>query len=76
MPRKKKEPINDFKLDFTGKATLVVELIGYGPMEFRIDNKDTLLKIVRVLLKEMNNTTTVDSYGKRTETTLKKLLDF
>jgi hypothetical protein len=76
MPKKIKEPVQDITLDFTGKATLVVELVGYGPMEFRIDSKDTLMKIVRVLLEEMNNTTTVDSYDKRTQNTLNKLLDF
>jgi hypothetical protein len=77
MPKKKTvETVDELKLDFTGKMTIVMELAGFGPMEYRIDDKDVCLKIIRLLLKEMGPTMTVDSYNKRTENTLRRMLDF
>lgn len=87
MAKKKKEIVEitkvesdsmppSLKLDFTGKMSMVVELADYGPMEFRIDDKETVLKILRLLMEETGHITTVDAYNKRTGNTLKKLLDF
>jgi chromosome segregation ATPase len=69
------ESVDELKLDFTGKMSILMELEGYGPMEYRINDKDVCLKIIRLLLKEMGPTTTVDSYNKRTGNTFKKILD-
>lgn len=75
MPKKKTDTPTDLKLDFTGKASLLIELKDYGPMQYRINDLDTVMKIVRVILDASNNTTTVDSYGKREEKTFTKILD-
>ena len=77
MPRKKKlETVESLELKFTGKATLLVELENYGPIEWRIDDKDVLLEMLMIMLDNMGHTSTVNSYDKRTEKTFKRLLDF
>lgn len=76
MPRKKKEPMKDFKLKFTGKMTILIEQEEHGPIQFRVDDIDVVLEVARIILKHTDNTMTVDSYNKREETTFKKLLDF
>lgn len=75
MPKKKTEPIKDLKLNFTGKASVLVELEDYGPMQYRINDLDTVIKIIRVILDASNNTTTVDSYNAREQKTFTKILD-
>ena len=72
MPNKKS---NNLKLDFTGKMSILIELKDYGPMQYRINDLDTVMKIMRVILDASNNTTTVDSYGKREQKTFQKILD-
>lgn len=67
---------NELKISFTGKATLIIELEEHGPIELRIHDKDVLLRVMSVVLEEMNYTTPVDSYDKKTEKKLTKLLDF
>jgi hypothetical protein len=69
------DSVEGFKLNFTGKMSLLIELDGYGPMEFRVNDKDVCLKIVRVLLKEMGTKTTVDSYDDQTKSAFIKILD-
>jgi hypothetical protein len=69
------DSVEGLKLDFTGKMSLLIELDGYGPMEFRINDKDVCLEIVRVLLKEMGTKTTVDSYDDQTKSAFTKILD-
>jgi hypothetical protein len=76
MPRKKKEPLKEFKLKFTGKMTILIELEEYGPLQYRIDDMDTVMDVTRIILDKTDNTTTVNSYNKRDEHTFKKLLDF
>ena len=75
MPKKKSEPIKDLKLNFTGKASVLIELEDYGPMQYRINDLDTVIKIIRVILDASNNTTTVDSYNTREQKTFTKILD-
>ena len=64
------------KLDFTGKMSILIDLAEYGPMEYRVDDKELCFKIIRLLVDEMGPTTTVNSYNKRTENTFRKILDF
>ena len=70
------ESVNELKFDFTGKMVVVLELDPYGPMEFRVDDKDVCTKIIRLLLKEMGPSFPVDAYNKKTENTLRKIMDF
>jgi len=72
MPNKKS---NNLKLDFTGKMSILIELEEYGPMQYRINDFDTVMKIVKVILDASNNTTTVDSYNAREQKTFQKILD-
>lgn len=76
MPRKSKPTQDSIRLDFTGKASILIELEGYGPMQYRINDKDVVLSIVKLLISEMGTTTPVDSYDGRTAKTFKKILDF
>lgn len=76
MPKKKKEPLKEFKLKFTGKMSILIELEDTGPIQFRVDDIDVALEVARLILKHTDNKMTVDAYNKREETTLKKMLDF
>jgi len=74
MPKKKTKP-EEFQLKFTGKMTILIELEGYGPLEFRVNDLDVVKKVVDVILHVTDNITTVNSYGKREQKTMQKLLD-
>ena len=69
------EVAEDFNLSFTGKATLIVELEKYGPMEFRINDKDVLLKLMDILLDESNSITEVNAYDDNAEKTFRNILN-
>ena len=73
--KKKNEPIKDLKLNFTGKASVLLELEDYGPMQYRINDLDTVMKIVRIILDASDHTTDVNAYGKREQKTFTKILD-
>jgi hypothetical protein len=73
MPKKTKP--NDLQLKFTGKMSVLIELEGYGPLEFRVNDLDVVKKVVDVILDVTDNITTVNSYGKREQKNMQKLLD-
>ena len=76
MPRKKKtEPIEEFRIKFTGKMTIVVEMEQHGPMEFRINDLDAVNKIVSLILDAADHTMSVNSYNTREQKAMQKLLD-
>jgi len=60
----------------TGKATFVVELEDFGPIEYRINDRAVVTAIFKLLIEQMGSTTPVDSYDKRTQKKLETLLDF
>lgn len=74
IPKKKTKP-EDFHLKFTGKMSVLIELEGYGPLEFRVNDLDVVKKVADVILKVTDNITTVNSYGKREQNAMQKLLD-
>lgn len=77
MTKKKTvDTVDELRIEFTGKMSILIELENYGPMEYRLDDKDVCLKVFRLLIQEMGPTTPVNSYNKRTENTFKKILDF
>jgi hypothetical protein len=76
MSKKKTKPVEEIKLNFTGKATILIELEDFGPIEYRINDMDVVINIVELLLAEMGTTTPVNSYDKKTQKKLQKLLDF
>lgn len=65
----------ELKLDFTGKMTVIAELKNYGPIQWRINDKDAVLSVLQVILDKMGDTTSVDSYSAREGKTLKKMMD-
>jgi hypothetical protein len=67
---------NTLELKFTGKATILIELDGYGPIELRIDSLDITKKVCSVILDEMKGELNVDSYDDDTEKVLRNLLNF
>ena len=75
MPRKKQDTVPEVKLTFTGKMSILIENENYGPMEYRINDMDTVMKVLRVLLAAMGPTAAVDSYDARTQKTFTKILN-
>lgn len=73
MPKKKK--MDELKLQFTGKMTMIIELEGHGPLIYNVNDLSTVSKAVKVILDSMNNTTPVNSYNKREEVKFKKILE-
>ncbi len=77
MPKKNNIKRQDYvRLNFTGKAVVIMELEDYGPIEYRINDVDVVLNLMKLVIAEMGNTTPVSSYDGRTAKTFKKLLDF
>ena len=75
MPRKKKEITPELKLTFTGKMSILIEQENHGPIEFRINDMDTVMAVVRIILDKTDNKSTVDAYDARTHKTFTKILD-
>ena len=75
MPRKKKEVTPELVLKFTGKMSILIEQEHYGPFEWRVNDMDTVMAVVRVILDKMDNKSTVDAYDARTQKTFTKILD-
>jgi hypothetical protein len=75
MPNKKTKPEKELNLKFTGKMSILIELEGYGPLEFRVNDLDVVKKVADVILNATDNITTVNAYGKREQKTMQKLLD-
>ena len=73
MPKKKTKSLN---LNFTGRATLLIELEDFGPIEYRINDRKVVVELLKLLIEEMGPTTPVDSYDKKTQKKLETLLDF
>lgn len=76
-PRKKKTdaPVDELKIDFTGRMVIVLELEDYGPMEIGIDDKDAVLAVVRAIIDRTDSTMTVNSYSASRARTLRRLLE-
>lgn len=74
MPKKKTKP-EEVNLKFTGKMSILIELEGYGPLEFRVNDLDVVKRVTEVVLNATDNVTSVNSYGKREQKTMQKLLD-
>lgn len=69
----KKKP-SDFKLDLTGKMTILIELNGHGPIQISVNDKNTVVEVIRTLLDMGGSIMDVDSYDKRTQKKFEKLL--
>jgi len=67
--------MDDIKLTFTGKMTILIELEEHGPIQYNINDLDVVTNVVRLILKETDNKTPVNSYNKREQKTFQKLLD-
>ena len=74
MPRKKK-PVDSLKLELNGKALLMLDTDEWGPIELRIDDKETAVELLRVIVDNMGNISTVDSYTKAEGKKLKKMVE-
>jgi len=75
MPRKKKEATPEFQLKFTGKMSILIEQETHGPIEFRFNDMDTVMAVVRVILDKTDNKTPVDAYDTDAQKTFTKILD-
>lgn len=66
---------NGLHLKFTGKMSIIIELEETGPIEIRINDVDTVPTVIRAILPLLNNSFSVNSYNKREEKNMQKLLD-
>ena len=76
MPRKKKlERVDSLRLDFNGKMLILIDTDEWGPIEFNVNDKETVLEVMRTLINCSDNNWSVDSYTKTEGKRLKKLLE-
>lgn len=67
-----------FRLEFTGRMSLVVEQVGYGPMHIKLNDLPLVSKIIRVALEGMakvGDDTDIGAYSEEEEVLLKRILD-
>ncbi len=77
MPKKKKriERVDSLRLDLNGKLLVLLDTDEWGPIEFRINDKDTALEIMRVIIEHTDGISNVDSYTKKEGKKLKKMVN-
>jgi hypothetical protein len=77
MPKKKKriERVDSLRLDLNGKLLVLLDTDEWGPIEFRINDKDTALEIMRVIIEHTDGISNVDSYTKTEGKKLKKMVN-
>jgi len=73
--KKKKKPVDSLKLELNGKALLMLDTDEWGPIELRIDDKETAVELLRVIVDNLGNISTVDSYTKAEGKKLKKMVE-
>ena len=67
---------DELRMTPTGKAIVLVELEEHGPIEWRINDKQIVLELIRVILNESEHQTTVNSYNKKEEKKMRDMLNF
>jgi len=76
MPKKKKEtPQPSLRLDLNGKTLLILDTDEWGPIELRIDDKETAVELLRVIVDNMGDISDVNSYTKAEGKKLKKMIE-
>ena len=77
MPKKKKpiERVDSLRLDLNGKLLVLLDTDEWGPIEFRVDDKEAALDIMRVIIEHTDGVSNVDSYTKKEGKKLKKMVD-
>lgn len=76
MPRKKKlERVDSLRLDFNGKMLILIDTDEWGPIEFNVNDKETVLEVMRTLINCSDNNWSVDSYTKTEAKKLKKMVN-
>ena len=68
--------MENLKLNFTGKMTILFEIEDHGPMEWRINDHAITMEICRILLNKIDDTLKVNSYNDTEEKQLRDLLNF
>lgn len=63
---------NQLNINFTGKASVIIELEEYGPLQFNINDINIVCELVSVLIAEQSST--VDVYSTTEEKKLKSIL--
>jgi hypothetical protein len=63
----------ELKIDFTGKAVVLIES-NWGPIEFSVNDLDTVTAVVRLLLKDSQGNLGVKDYSEGEEEIMKNML--
>ena len=71
----KKKPVDSLKLELNGKALLMLDTDEWGPIELRIDDKETAVELLRVIVDNLGSISTVNSYTKAEGKKLKKMVE-
>lgn len=75
MPRKKKlERVDSLRLDFNGKMLILIDTDEWGPIEFNVNDKETVLEVMRTLI-QCSEGWSVNSYTKTEGKKLKKMVN-
>lgn len=77
MKKKKKriERVDSLRLDLNGKLLVLLDTDEWGPLEFRVNDKEAALNIMRVLIEHTDGISNVDSYTKKEGKKLKKMVE-
>ena len=77
MPKKKKriERVDSLRLDLNGKLLVLLDTDEWGPIEFRINDKEAALEIMRVIIEHTDGISNVDSYTKKEGKKLKNMVE-
>lgn len=66
---------NQLNLKFTGKMTILIELEEYGPIQYNVNDLLIVSDVMEIILDAADNKTSLDSYNKREQKSMQKLLD-
>lgn len=67
--------MEDIELIFTGKMTILIEVEGHGPIQYNVNDLQVVKDVVGIILDATDHKTPVNSYDKREEKKLRKILD-
>lgn len=62
-------------LKFTGKMVILVDMEGYDPLEFTINDMDVVTEVMHVLLGKSGNIDNVQSYSEEEGKKLKTMVE-
>lgn len=66
---------DELRLDFTGKMSIVLELVDYQPIAFHINDMDAVKDAIGIILRYSDHSSSVKAQTKAETRRLKKILE-